>query len=346
MFSTQSIASARLRNIPRFGQPGLPAMKPRKRLLSAPLWSLRKMIHSTSLRATGSEMVAATSVALLAPPWRSVSMALLTSAVSGADVCGGGPCASGICGTTDFSGAALSLDLPATFFPAALAAFPEALAVVCAPLAPRAAAGSAARVIASALAQASAATSADRYRVFKFACPQIPGESLRPNCNSSTRPLEFTNFNAAIFGRKNVAIVADVRRMNASKSVGHRPDERRELRGAHGGLALTSRERTGSSVGPGPHQSDRGAGEETRTAPRSIRATRHSVPLPVCILPVWRDVARRLGFQLRLSRTAGEVLSPSTKQALQRRLTFPQTTPRNWPALRHRCNTRTFRSAG
>src|SRR5260221_11761380 len=161
-------ASGRLGNIRRFGQPGLPAVKPRKRLLSAPLWSLRKMIHSTSLRATGSERVAATSVALLAPPWRSVSMALLTSAVSAADVCGGGPCASGICGTTDFSGAALSLDLPATFFPVALAAFPEALAVVCAPLAPRAAAGSAARVIARALAQASAATRADQYPVFKF----------------------------------------------------------------------------------------------------------------------------------------------------------------------------------
>src|SRR6266567_6140760 len=117
-------------------------------------------------------IVAATSVALLAPPWRSASMALLTSAMSAAEVCGAGPCASAIWGTTDFSGAAL--DLPATFFPVDLAA----LAVVCAPLALRAAAGSTARVIASALAQASAATSADRYRVFKFACPQIPGESL------------------------------------------------------------------------------------------------------------------------------------------------------------------------
>src|SRR5262249_31633808 len=191
-----------------FGQFGLAAMKPRKRLLSAPLWSLRKTIHSTSLRATESEMVPATSVALLAPPWRSASMALLTSAMSAAVVCGGGPCASGICGTADFSGAALPLDLPATFLPLAFVALAEALAealaAVCAPLAPRAAAGSTARVIASALAQASAATSADRYRVFKFACPQIPGELLRPNCNSTTRPLEFTNFNAAIFGRKSV----------------------------------------------------------------------------------------------------------------------------------------------
>src|SRR6266568_4385458 len=82
-------------------------------------------------------MVAATSIALLAPPWRSASMALLTSAMSAAEVCGAGPCASAIWDTTDFSGAAL--DLPATFFPVDLAA----LAVVCAPLALRAAAGSA-----------------------------------------------------------------------------------------------------------------------------------------------------------------------------------------------------------
>ena len=74
-------------------------MKARKRLLSAPLWSLRRIIHSTSLRPTGSEIVAATSVALLAPPWRSASMALLTCAISAAEVCGVGPVDSGICGT-------------------------------------------------------------------------------------------------------------------------------------------------------------------------------------------------------------------------------------------------------
>src|SRR5262249_41006673 len=135
--------------------------------------------------------------------------------------CGGGPCASGICGTADFSGAALSLDLPATFLPLALVALPEALAAVCAPLAPRAAAGSTARVIAGALAQASAATSADRYRVFKFACPRSPANCFAPNSNSNTRPLEFTNVNAAIFGRKSVAIVAKARRATCVKK--HRP---------------------------------------------------------------------------------------------------------------------------
>jgi hypothetical protein len=43
-------------------------MKARKRALVAPLWSLRRMSHSTSLRATGSEIVASISVALLALP--------------------------------------------------------------------------------------------------------------------------------------------------------------------------------------------------------------------------------------------------------------------------------------
>src|SRR4029450_12033286 len=158
---------------------------------------------STSLRATGSEIPPATSVALLAPPRRSASTALLTSAMSAADGwgagrCAGGPCARGICGTADLSSADLlpldlpvdlPVDLPATFFPVAFVVFPAALAVACAPLAPRAAAVSAARVIASALAQASAATSADRYRDFKI-CPQIPGEWLRPKSNSGPRPPE------------------------------------------------------------------------------------------------------------------------------------------------------------
>src|SRR6266852_2753348 len=98
-FSFQSIDSARLRNMVRFGQPGLAAMQARKRLLSAPLWSLRRIIHSASLRPTGSEIVAATSVALLAPPWRSASIALLTCAISAAEVCGVGPVDSAICGT-------------------------------------------------------------------------------------------------------------------------------------------------------------------------------------------------------------------------------------------------------
>src|SRR5262249_36925584 len=118
------------RNMVRFGQPGLAAMKARKRLLSAPLWSLRRIIHSTSLRATGSEIVAATSVALLAPPWRSASMALLTCAISAAEVCGVGPCASGICGPGDLEAELSSLDLrPAAFFPADLAVLPAAFVV-------------------------------------------------------------------------------------------------------------------------------------------------------------------------------------------------------------------------
>src|SRR6476659_10164158 len=53
------------------------------------------MIHSTSLRATGSEIAAATAVALLAPPLRRVSIAFLTSATSASDVCSAGACASG-----------------------------------------------------------------------------------------------------------------------------------------------------------------------------------------------------------------------------------------------------------
>src|SRR6476661_7264643 len=53
------------------------------------------MMHSTSLRATGSEMPAATAVALLAPPLRRVSIAFLTSATSASDACSAGACASG-----------------------------------------------------------------------------------------------------------------------------------------------------------------------------------------------------------------------------------------------------------
>src|SRR5258707_6618875 len=53
------------------------------------------MIHSTNLRATGSEMPAATAVALLAPPLRRVSIAFLTSATSASDACNAGACASG-----------------------------------------------------------------------------------------------------------------------------------------------------------------------------------------------------------------------------------------------------------
>src|SRR5262249_7224180 len=66
--------------------------------LPAPLRSLRKMIHSTSLRATGSEMVASTRVASSAPPPRTLAMALWTSATSASEVCGVGACVSGNAG--------------------------------------------------------------------------------------------------------------------------------------------------------------------------------------------------------------------------------------------------------
>src|SRR5262249_10813911 len=56
------------------------------------------MIHSTSLRATGSEMVASTRVASSAPPPRTLAMALWTSATSASEVCGVGACVSGNAG--------------------------------------------------------------------------------------------------------------------------------------------------------------------------------------------------------------------------------------------------------
>ena len=61
------------------------------------------------------------------------------------------------------------------------AALPAALAVAAGALLapPRFAAASLARPAANRLAQASAATSADRYRRVKMACPQFPGELLR-----------------------------------------------------------------------------------------------------------------------------------------------------------------------
>src|SRR5262245_9932442 len=130
------------------------------------------MSHSTSLRAAGSEMSAAMPDALLAPPLRSASIALLTSAMSASEVSGAGPGASGICATALFCEADLSsFDLPATFFPADLTALAADLTVAADELEveflaePLAARASAARVTASRLAQASAATNAERYRV-------------------------------------------------------------------------------------------------------------------------------------------------------------------------------------
>src|SRR5262245_61319008 len=56
------------------------------------------MTHSTSLRATGSEMVTSIRVALSASPLRRLSMALLTNANSGSEVCGVGASAGGTAG--------------------------------------------------------------------------------------------------------------------------------------------------------------------------------------------------------------------------------------------------------
>src|SRR6201987_2404018 len=56
------------------------------------------MIHSTSLRAPGSEMVAWTRVALSASPLRRLSPGRLTSATSESEVCGIFACASGTAG--------------------------------------------------------------------------------------------------------------------------------------------------------------------------------------------------------------------------------------------------------
>src|SRR3954453_6291554 len=184
------------------------------------------MIHSTSLRATGSEIAVATAVALLAPPLRRVSIAFLTSATSASDVCSAGACASGAdggwaspvpvsrvpvaqtltvgaapkapgpSGGVGTAAAALladdllpllaSLDFPAAgFFAAdfALLAFAVTVDEFLAP--PRWALASAYWVIASRLAQASAATSADRYRV--KAVPPSPGDNSPPACYLCTR---------------------------------------------------------------------------------------------------------------------------------------------------------------
>ena len=53
---------------------------------SGPMWSLRKMIHSTGLRATGSEMVASTCVASSARLLRRLPIALSTSATSASEL--------------------------------------------------------------------------------------------------------------------------------------------------------------------------------------------------------------------------------------------------------------------
>src|SRR5262245_54817629 len=126
-------------------------------------------------------MLAWISVALLALLLRSAAIALLTSATSASGVSGAGPGASGTASAlleSDLS-LDLSLDLPAaTFLPLAFAVLPADLAVAAELLLERAVAVSVARVIASRLAQASAATSA-AWRRFVKCFPQIPGELLR-----------------------------------------------------------------------------------------------------------------------------------------------------------------------
>jgi hypothetical protein len=84
------------------------------------LW-LRRMIHSTSLRAAGSLIAASICVACSVPPWCRVSIARLTSATFGSE--GSGAEAAPACvvllsslsATADFC-LFFSLDL-ATFFP-------------------------------------------------------------------------------------------------------------------------------------------------------------------------------------------------------------------------------------
>src|SRR5262249_16263359 len=152
----------------------------------APLPSLRRIIHSTSLRAAGSEMVASIAVALLAPPLRRPSIAVLTSTTLGSEVSsGGGTVGAGggalwaAASSFSFLWAFLSLDLTGGCFPLLSAAFAVA---ACEPLAARAAAGSvvAQQMTATRLAQASAATDADQRPRVKAAYPRFPGESLRP----------------------------------------------------------------------------------------------------------------------------------------------------------------------
>src|SRR5436189_2086479 len=64
-------------------------MKVRYRALSAVLLWLRRMIHSTSLRAAGSVIAASISVAFSVPPRCTVSIARLTRATFGSEGSGG-----------------------------------------------------------------------------------------------------------------------------------------------------------------------------------------------------------------------------------------------------------------
>ena len=83
--SSHSALSARRRSIVAFGQLGL-SQKAARRSKPPSFSSLRRIAHSTSLRASGSPMVFWTVVASLVLPRRARSIACLTSAISAAGV--------------------------------------------------------------------------------------------------------------------------------------------------------------------------------------------------------------------------------------------------------------------
>src|SRR5262249_59867784 len=83
--SCHSIASARRRMKLIEGQLGLLVIKAAYRAKLAPLSSLRRIAHSTSLRATGSLIDCLVSVACEVFPWRARATALLTWATSAAE---------------------------------------------------------------------------------------------------------------------------------------------------------------------------------------------------------------------------------------------------------------------
>ena len=85
-FSSHSALSARLRSIVAFGQLGLSAMKAARRLKPASFSSLRRIVHSTSLRASGSEIVCWIVLASVVLPRRTRSSACFVSATSAAGV--------------------------------------------------------------------------------------------------------------------------------------------------------------------------------------------------------------------------------------------------------------------
>src|SRR5438105_11545518 len=159
------------------------------------------MIHSTSLRAAGSEMVASSWLAFSVPLPRRASIARLTSATSGSEAAGAGPCASGgpeIAGLLGaeapeapgrvrgrataaalrevdliFSDLAAAAVIPARFAVFATG-FEVAAGELLAPALCAALFAAKQSVKPNRLAHASAATSADRYDRPKAAVPNAP----------------------------------------------------------------------------------------------------------------------------------------------------------------------------